>query len=183
MAKRGLGRLSKRASGVSSGSKAFVRHPGQVYGHSNGSRPGQKHFYNRVYSIEAWDDFLRLFTVGTLAQVCCGASTLGTIRVDIDSAAPGVNVIGDMYALPLGDQAVDTVACDPIYGIGFPERVRLQRELARVSRRRILFKGPWIPRARGFKLKEAFLLASHTCQNVAVLSVLERIGVQNALLP
>src|SRR5438132_864219 len=134
MAKRGLGRLSKRASGVSSGSKAFVRHPGQVYGHSNGSRPGQKHFYNRVYSIEAWDDFLRLFTVGTLAQVCCGASTLGTIRVDIDSAAPGVNVIGDMYALPLGDQAVDTVACDPIYGIGFPERVTLRDDLEMLGR-------------------------------------------------
>lgn len=86
-----------------------------------------------------------------------------------------------MSTLPLADASVDTVACDPIYGLGFPERVRLQRELSRVARRRILFKAPWIPRARGFRLSQVFLLASHTCQNVAVLSVLERRGQQTVL--
>lgn len=134
-----------------------------------------------MYTIKAWDDFLRLWAVGTLAQVCCGASKIGDVRIDIDPKAPGVDVVADMLTLPLADASVDTVACDPIYGLGFPERVRLQRELSRVARRRILFKAPWIPRARGFRLSQAFLLASHTCQNVAVLSVLERRGHQTVL--
>jgi hypothetical protein len=73
---------------------------------------------------------------------------------------------------------VDTIACDPIYNIGFPERVRLQREMARVARHRILFKGPWIPRAHGWRLRQTFLLASHTCANVAVFSVLEKLSAQ-----
>lgn len=178
---RGLGSTSKRSAGIEPGSKAFVRHPGAIYGHSNGRAPGQKHFYRVVYTITAWDDFLRLWVTGTLAQVCCGASKIADVRIDIDPKAPGVDVVADMSTLPLADASIDTVACDPIYSLGFPERVRLQRELARVARRRILFKAPWIPRARGFKLIQAFLLASHTCQNVAVLSVLERRGQQTVL--
>lgn len=178
MPQRGLGSTSKRSAEIKPGSKAFVRHMGSVYGHSSGSAPGQKQFYRPVYTIRAWDDFLRLWAVGTIAQVCCGASGVGDIRVDHDPEAPGVNVLADMYALPLRDASIDTVACDPIYKLGFPERVRLQRELARVARRRILFKAPWIPRARGWKFSQAFLLASHTCQNVAILSVLDRAGHQ-----
>lgn len=90
-------------------------------------------------------------------------------------------MIGDAFRLPLRDDTVGTVACDPIYGLGLDQRVHLQRELARVARRRILFKGPWIPRARGFRLIETFLLLSHTCQNVAVLSVLDVAATQHAL--
>ena len=179
--RRGLGRVSARPAGLQTGSKAYIRHVGSVYGHPNGSSPGQKHFYRRIYSIKAWDDFLQLHRVGTVAQVCCGASTIGIARVDLDREAPGANVRGDAFHLPLQDKCVDTVACDPIYGIAFPNRVHLQRELARVARRRILFKGPWIPRARGFRLVGAFLLASHTCQNVAVLSVLEARAAQEGL--
>ncbi len=173
--------MSKRSAGIEPGSKAFVRHPGSVYGHSNGSAPGQKQFYRAVYTIKAWDEFLRIWTVGKVAQICCGASKVGDVRIDHDRKAPGVTVVADMYVLPLPDASIDTVACDPIYNLGFPERVRLQRELARVTRQRILFKAPWIPRAHGFRLRQAFLLASHTCQNVAVLSLLERSGQQTTL--
>lgn len=179
---RGLGSLSKRNAGIEPGSKAYVRHPGAVYGHSNGRAPGQKHAYRAVYTIKAWEDFLRLLSVGTVAQICCGASKFGVVRIDRDPNAPGANVLGDMHSLPLADQSFDTAACDPIYSIGFPERVRLQRELARVARRRILFKEPWIPRARGWRLVQTFLLASHTCQNVAVLSVLDRHPEQTAVV-
>lgn len=150
------------------------RHPGAVYGASKGSRPGEKHFYRTVYSASSWDQFLKGRVVGTLLQVCCGGSLLGTMRVDRDPTAPGGNVVGDMLALPCADRAFDTVACDPIYTLQYPDRVRLQRELVRVARRRLIFKAPWIPRATGFSLRETVLLASHTCANVAVLSVLDR---------
>lgn len=179
---RGLGRLSARPAGLATGSKTYVRRAGRVYGHSTGAAPGQKQFYRQIYTIPAWDDFLKLFRVGSLVQVCAGASTLGIARIDLDPLAPGANVIGDAFRLPLHDHAVDTVACDPIYSLPLDQRVHLQRELARVARRRILFKGPWIPRARGFRLIETFLLASHTYQNVAVLSVLDVAGRQHTLL-
>jgi hypothetical protein len=178
---RGLGRASARPAGLATGSKAYVRHLGRVYGHSTGAAPGQKQFYRHIYTIAAWDDFVRLFAIGTLVQVCAGGSRLGIARIDLDPRAPGANVIGDAFRLPLRDHSVDTIACDPMYNLGFDRRVHLQRELARVARRRILFKAPWIPRARRFRLIEIFLLASHTCQNVAVLSVLEASGTQSVL--
>lgn len=162
MARRGLGSLSTRSAGI---------------------LPGSKHYYRRVYTVPGWDAFLRLWSYGLLAQACCGASRQGTIRVDHDPTAPGVNVVADAFHLPLQDQSVDTVACDPIYSMGFDDRVRLQRELARVARWRVLFKGPWIPRVRGFRLGGVFLLASHTSQNVAVLSILNRQGLNGSVLP
>ena len=61
-----------------------------------------------------------------------------------------------------------------MYELGNDQRVHLQRELTRVAKSRVLFKGPWIPRATGWRLVETVLMASHTCGNVAVLSRLDR---------
>lgn len=151
------------------------RHPGAVYGHSKNARPGEKQWYRRVFSASGWDQWLRGRVVGSSLHVCCGGSRVGDVRVDRDREVPGVTLIADMYALPFVDSQFDTVACDPMYDLSMPQRVHLQRELCRVARHRVLFKGPWIPRASGWELKETILLASHTCANVAVFSWLERI--------
>jgi len=87
--------------------------------------------------------------------------------------AEGASIVADQYDLPFRASAFDTVACDPIYGLEYPLRIYLQREIARVARRRIIFKAPWIPRASGWELVETVLIGSHTCANVAVLSLLE----------
>src|SRR5262245_13648338 len=112
--------------------------------------------------------------VGSILQVVLRRLSVRAARVDIDPTVPGVNVAADMLDLPFLDRAWDTVACDPMYDLGYQQRVLLQREVIRVARRRLLFRAPWIPRAHGWVLHEALLLASSTCANVAALSVLER---------
>lgn len=148
------------------------RHPGAVYGTSKGSKPGQKHFYRRVWSASKWDEFVASRSEGTVAQVCTGGSQLGIARVDHDRSAPGVSIVAEFQHLPFRDDSFDVVACDPPYDLHNPDRVKLQRELTRIARRRLLFKAPWIPRATGWRLEETVLLASHTCANVAVLTML-----------
>jgi len=76
------------------------------------------------------------------------------------------------------------VACDPPYALENPRRVHLQRELFRVARSRIIFKAPWIPRGKGWMLRKdlVVLIASHSCLNVAVLSVLDRVPDTAGLL-
>lgn len=149
------------------------RHPGEVYGASKRRSPGQKHWYRPVWTFSRWDEFIRTRSVGTVVQVCTGGSSEGNVRVDLDRSAPGVNVVADFRALPLPNDCADTVVCDPPYSIGHPDRIRLQRELTRIARSRLLFKAPWIPRATGWMMTEAVLLGSHTCANIALLSVLE----------
>ena len=150
------------------------RHPGAVYGASKNKAPGSKQFYRPTYSGGKWDQFVIGHAVGRILQVCCGGSSIGQVRVDIDATVPGVTVQGSMLALPFRDGAFETVCCDPMYNLGNPERIHLQRELARVATARLLFKAPWIPRASGWELKDTILIASHTCANVAVLSRLDK---------
>lgn len=156
------------------------RHPGEVRGHSKNKKPGSKHFYRRVYSGGQWDAYLFTHSVGSLLQVCCGGSYSGQVRVDLDPNAPAVNVIADALKLPLLDQSFDTVACDPIYEMVYPDRVHLQRELTRVARLRVIFKAPWIPRASGWRLqdKSLTLIGSHTCANVALMCVLDVVSLR-----
>ena len=163
-----------------------MRHPGAVYGHSKlrrrgqsplfssvSGRPGQKLWYRPVYSGGKWNQFLIGKTIGSLLQVCCGGSEIGTARIDIDPSAPGANILADMHQLPFKNKSFDTAACDPLYELSYPDRIKLQRELSRVARSRIIFKAPWIPRCAGWKLTETVLIGSHTCANVAVLSILD----------
>jgi len=140
---------------------------------SNGIRPGLKHFYRPTWTVPAWKEFVLGHIMGTAVQVCCGGSRIGIARIDVTLEAPGVNVLADAIHLPLKDSCADTVCCDPPYELPFDRRVAVQRELFRIARQRVIFKAPWIPRGRGWKLMKAVLLCSHTCQNVAVLSVIE----------
>lgn len=154
----------------------MTRHSGEVYGHSKGKAPGQKHYYRPIYSGSRWDEFVTVHTVSSLLQVCCGGSRLGDVRVDIDPGAPGANVRADMLRLPFKDGSFTTVACDAIYRIDNRTRVHLQRELARVASHRIIFKGTWIPRATGWRVQKPVMgIFSHTCADVAVMVVLEKI--------
>jgi hypothetical protein len=158
-----------------------MRHAGEVRGHSNGERPGSKHWYRRVWSGSKWDEFVETRSVGEVVQICTGGSLLGRVRVDL-LATGAENVRADYHALPLRSDSCDTVVCDPPYSLTFPDRIHLQRELARVARRRILFKAPWLCRATGWSLGETVLLASHTCANVAILSVLDHVHVDQLSL-
>lgn len=155
-----------------------MRHAGAVYGASKGKQPGSKHLYRPTWSGGKWDEFLETRSTGHCLQVCAGGSYFGSVRIDLDGTAHGRNVTGDALHLPFRDGAFETVACDPPYEWDFPRRIWLQRELARVAARRILFKAPWIPRATGWRLVETLLVASETCANVAVMTQLDLVAKQ-----
>ncbi len=156
-----------------------MRQSGKFYIKSTGSQPGSKQYYKPVYSASNWNEFLRGHCIGTLLQVCCGGSHEGAVRVDLDPAAPGLTVRGNMLRLPFRGRSFDTVACDPIYGIDLLRRVSLQRELLRVARRRLIFKAPWVPRGRGWKLQDPVMgIFSHTFSNVSILAILDRQAVE-----
>jgi hypothetical protein len=141
------------------------------------------HRYRPAYSGGKWDEFLKAWVVGRHLQVCCGGSKVGEVRVDIDPSVPGVTVVANQKELPFRDDSFDTVSCDPIYTLPLPERIHLQRELFRVAARRVIFKAPWIPRGRAWHLHEPLtLIAPDTCNNVAVLSVLNK-GPEDRFLP
>lgn len=152
----------------------MARHPGAVYGHSKGAKPGEKHYYRPIYSGGKWDQYLTYHNKPPLLQVCAGGSMMGVARIDNDPEAPAVNILAEMTELPFSTGAFCSVACDPIYELDYPRRIRLQRELFRVARERVIFKAPCIPRGSGWVLVDTTLIGSHTCANVAVLSVLQR---------
>lgn len=158
------------------------RHAGTVYGHSKGKAPGSKHYYKPVYSASKWDEFLRAHAGDDLLQVCSGGSFVGKVRVDLDVKSPSANVRADMIRLPFASKSFDAVACDPIYELAYPKRITLQRELFRVARKLVIFKAPWIPRGSGWKLREPVMgILSHTCANVAVMVVLDRVPEEEDL--
>lgn len=159
------------------------RHPGAVYGASKGKRPGSKLWYQRRVKYKAtwsggrWDEYVKAHMFGRVLQVCAGGSVVGDVRLD-KYETPGMTVRGDMLALPFEDRSFDTVACDPPYGVKNPYRVRLQRELFRVARRRVIWKAPWLLRGRGWVLRKDLLtmIGSHTCASISALAVFDRDG-------
>lgn len=159
----------------------MVRHEGVTYGASKGKAPGSKLYYKPVYSGGKWNEFLGVHTLGTLLQVCCGGSHVGPVRVDHDPKTLA-NIRADMFRLPFASRSFDTVACDPPYELDNPRRVRLQREIVRVARRRVIFKATWVPRAEGWRLNDPVMgVLSHTCANVAIMAVLDRLPHERSL--
>lgn len=89
-------------------------------------------------AVEEW---LRSMCIGRTLNVCCGASKVGDVRVDIDPKAPGLTEVGDLFNLPYGPGEFDTVICDPPFEYFMPAvgRSRLfASSLANLPRRRLL---------------------------------------------
>jgi Methyltransferase domain len=96
-----------------------------------------------------------------IVHVPSGGSGLGDIRIDAHPEVQGVkcDVKADMYRLPLPDQSVGTVICDPPWNLAYDERSKLNHELARVLRDGglLLFNAPWVPTEVLFEHKEYWL--------------------------
>lgn len=79
------------------------------------------------------DRYLRERCEGRVANICCGQSPLGDIRVDADPAH-NPDLVADMRSLPLGDASFDTVVFDPPWKLGYYERMRPFFECLRILR-------------------------------------------------
>jgi len=81
---------------------------------------------------------------GQSLHVCCGASQLGDVRLDLD-ACHSPDVLGDGARLPFPDDAFDVLLCDPPYTGRLQWNHDLLSELARVARRRLVFQHWYVP--------------------------------------
>lgn len=119
---------------------------------------GNSHLYTvkKVLWSASIEDFLPSLFIGRTLHVCCGASKLGDIRLDLD---PGhypdiVCDAANMRAVVL-DDGFDTVLCDPPYNGKFQWNHDLLAELARVASKRIIFQHWFIPANPDGRYKKA----------------------------
>jgi len=105
-------------------------------------------------SVERW---FRERAEGRTLHVCCGRSSLGDIRIDIDPDN-GPDVIADMQTLPVSTATVETVIWDPpwkAYAIQ-TKRHPIYYELLRCLKPDgiTLTNATWIPWSQQVELEE-----------------------------
>ena len=74
--------------------------------------------YKKMWSFpERTEEFCKLHMFGKTLHVCCGNSTLGDIRIDIEKQeiqdSKNGFKFGDMYNLPVENNTFDSVLIDP----------------------------------------------------------------------
>lgn len=117
---------------------------------------GNSHVYtvNKLLWPEAIEDLLQSLLVGHSLHMCCGFSTLGDVRLDIDEKH-NPDLLLDAAHTGLDDKCFDTVLCDPPYNGEFQWNHDLLTEIARLSRKRIIFQHWFIPADPGGRYKKA----------------------------
>jgi len=107
---------------------------------------GTKHAY-RVTGLLWPEDVSSLIAsilIPSSLHVCCGQSSLGDVRLDIDPNNKP-DVVGDASALPFPDASFASVLCDPPYNGDYGWNHKLLGELSRVASERIIFQHWFIP--------------------------------------
>lgn len=127
---------------------------------TNGSVPlaGTSHIYRVTKRLwnDSIEDVLQGLFVGSTLHVCCGASTLGDVRVDADDAhSPDFICDASNMRGIIADESFDTVLCDPPYNGKFQWNHDLLCELARIARKRIIFQHWFIPATPSGRYKKA----------------------------
>ena len=92
------------------------------------------------------EEFFKLHFEGKYSlNVCCGQSSIGTVRVDIDPESKA-NHIADMRELPFKDNVFDIVGSDPPWKLGFFQRFRPFYECIRVCKVGgiIIYNATWV---------------------------------------
>jgi hypothetical protein len=94
---------------------------------------------------EGLEDFLlNLVKDGSCLNVCCGKSSIGTERIDIDPTSNRTKY-GDLFDLSdYSDNSFDYVYCDPpfkIYTSG-KNRFYWQQDLLRIARKALITRRP-----------------------------------------
>lgn len=109
---------------------------------------GNSHLYTvkKVLWPESIEHFLPELFIGKTYHICCGKSTLGDVRVDLDPEN-NPDIIADASDLHgfISDQEADTVLCDPPYNGKFEWNHKLLEELQRIAGKRIIFQHWFIP--------------------------------------
>lgn len=157
---------------------------------TRGSVPlaGTSHLYtvNKVLWPDSIEQFLPTLFVGKTLHVCCGKSTLGDVRLDLNEDNVDIKCDAANMREFVADSQFDTVLCDPPYNGKFQWNHDLLSELARVADKRIIFQHWFIPaNSKGLykKAQEKFYLsAAYVWQprsyfgRAQIISVFDRIN-------
>ena len=107
---------------------------------------GTSHVYrvNRLLWPNAVESFLQTLLIPRSLHLCCGHSSIGDVRADID-AGVFPHVVCDAAKLPFADESFDSVLCDPPYNGNFQWNHDVLSELSRIARKRIVFQHWFLP--------------------------------------
>jgi hypothetical protein len=125
---------------------------------------GTSHLYtvNKVLWPDSITEFLQTLLFGRTLHVCCGKSTIGDVRLDLNEPSADIKCDASNMADFVADREFDTVLCDPPYNGKFQWNHDLLAELARVADKRIVFQHWFIPANPKGEYKKAhqFLLTN-----------------------
>ena len=115
--------------------------------HGNVPLAGTKHLYtvSKVLWHDEIEEFLKTLLLGRSIHVCCGKSTLGDVRLDLNEPNADIHCDASNMRCEVPDDSFDTALCDPPYNGSFQWNHDLLCELSRVASRRIIFQHWFIP--------------------------------------
>ena len=147
---------------------------------------GNSHLYTvkKVLWPNSIQEFLTTQFIGNTLHICCGASQIGNVRLDLD-IEHSPNIICDASKLCVKDNGFETVLCDPPYNGKFQWNHDLLKELSRIASKRIIFQQWYLITDKNgrFKKDHRFILTNlYVWQpktyfgRANIISVLDKIG-------
>ena len=145
---------------------------------------GTDHIYtvNSLLWPKQVESFIQTKFIGKTLHLCCGKSTIGDLRADLFDENAEIKT--DSAKTNFNDKSFDTVLCDPPYNGKLQWNHDLLSEMARISRKRIIFQHWFLPgNMRGkYKKDHSFLISEvHIWQprtyfgRVNVISIFDKI--------
>ena len=119
--------------------------------------------------------------IGKSINVCCGASALGDVKVDLqplpELALKNNIQIEDMNDLPFEDDSFDTVISDPPWKLPFFKRMRPFFECVRICKvgGRIIYNSYNKPVSKYVVLEKAYIRSDNNWSNCSVIWIFKKV--------
>lgn len=119
--------------------------------------------------------------IGKSINVCCGASALGDVKVDLqplpELALKNNIQIEDMNDLPFEDDSFDTVISDPPWKLPFFKRMRPFLECVRICKvgGRIIYNSYHKPVSKYVVLEKAYIRSDNNWSNCLVIWIFKKV--------
>tara|TARA_Y100000310_G_C20114417_1_gene548622 strand:+ start:85 stop:528 length:444 start_codon:yes stop_codon:yes gene_type:complete len=121
------------------------------------------------------EDFIRKSIIGKSVNICCGQSTLGDIRVDID-ASHNPDLVCDYFKLPYKQCEFETVIFDPPFQDYWKHGLKhAVNNIGKIASQKFILKGYWfIAHIKGFDLPNIEIFYKPN-KRLMILQIYERI--------